>query len=172
MDLKIDPVVLNGSNYAVWEPYMETLLKRKGLCQYVKVGILDPTDDHAKFIVDGKNDEALGVITTYILREIHFHLSGINYPHQVLKKLKSLFDRFDERYVMQMEKQLISLYPHSLEIMEDYLVCVKELQLKLGECEKNYQKKDVQLIKLVLMNLRIPLDVFVLNFYTNWKAHK
>jgi hypothetical protein len=35
------------------------------------------------FIVDGKKDEAVGVITTYILQEIHFHISGIDFPHQV-----------------------------------------------------------------------------------------
>jgi hypothetical protein len=67
-------------------------------------------------------------------------------------------------HVMQLEKELISLDPHSFDRIEDYLVCVKELQLKLGECGKNYQKKDEQLIELVLMNLRTPFDVFVLNF--------
>jgi hypothetical protein len=71
-----------------------------------------------------------------------FHLSGIDFPHQVWKKMKSLFDRVDESHVMQLEKELISLDPHSFERMEDYLACVKELQLKLGECGKNYQKKD------------------------------
>jgi hypothetical protein len=68
---------------------------------------------------------------------------------------------------MQLEKELISLDPHSFERMEDYLVHVKELQLKLGECGKNYQKKDGQLIELVLMNLRTPFDMFVLTFCTN-----
>jgi hypothetical protein len=45
MASKIDPIVLNGSNYAVWAPDMETLLKSKGLWQYTKVVIPDPTDD-------------------------------------------------------------------------------------------------------------------------------
>jgi hypothetical protein len=88
MALKIDHVVLNGSNYAVWAPDMETLLKRKGLWQYMKVVIPDPTDDQVKFVVDGKKDEAVGVIMTYISWEIDFHLSGIDCPHQVWKKLK------------------------------------------------------------------------------------
>jgi len=51
-------------------------------------------------------------------------------------------------------------------------MCVKEPQLKLGEYGKNYHKKDGQLIKLVLMNLRTPFDMFVSTFHTNWKAHK
>jgi hypothetical protein len=49
---------------------METLLKSKGMCQYRKIVILDPTDNQMKSIVDGKKDEAMGVITTYISLEI------------------------------------------------------------------------------------------------------
>jgi hypothetical protein len=79
--------------------------------------------------------------------------------HLVWKKLKTLFDRVDESHVMQLEKELISLDPHSFERMEDYLACVKELQLKLSECGENYKKKDGQLIELVLINLRTPFDV-------------
>jgi hypothetical protein len=70
MDSKNDLIVLNGSNYAVWAPDMETLLKSKGLWHYTKVMIPDPTDTHEKFVVDGKKYEAMGVITTYILQEI------------------------------------------------------------------------------------------------------
>jgi hypothetical protein len=73
---------------------------------------------------------------------------------------------------MQLEKELISLDPHSFDRIEDYLACVKEIQLKLGECGNNYQKKDGKLIELVLMNLRTPFDVFMSTFHTNWKEHK
>jgi hypothetical protein len=66
MDSNINPLVMNRSNYAVWEPHMETLLKSKGLFQYMKTVILDPTDDQEIFYVDGKKDEAIGIITTYI----------------------------------------------------------------------------------------------------------
>ena len=70
MASKIDPIVLNGSNYAVWTLDMEILLKSKGLWQYTKVAILDPIDVHEKFVVDGKKDEVVGVITSYISWEI------------------------------------------------------------------------------------------------------
>lgn len=82
MASKIDSIVMNGSNYGVWAPNMETLLKRKGLWQYMKVLIANPINDQEKFVVDGKKDEAVGVIMTYISREIQFYLNGINYPHQ------------------------------------------------------------------------------------------
>jgi hypothetical protein len=66
---------MNGSNYAVSEPDMETLLKRKGLWQYTNIAITYPIDDREKFVVDGKKDEVVGVITRYISWEIHFHIS-------------------------------------------------------------------------------------------------
>jgi hypothetical protein len=134
--------------------------------------ILDPTDDHAKFIVYGKEDEVVGVITTYISWEICFHINGIDFPHQLWKNLNSFFNRVDESHIMQFEKELISLDPHSFDIIDDYLTCVQELHLKLGKCGNNYQKKEKQLIELVLMNLRTPFDVFVSTFFTKWKAWK
>jgi hypothetical protein len=39
---------------------------------------------------------------------------------------------------MELEKELISLDPHSFDIIEDYLAHVKELQLKLSEFGKKY----------------------------------
>ena len=56
---------MNGSNYALWALDMETLLKSKGLWKYTNIVILDPIDDHKKFIVDGKKDEYVGLIVTY-----------------------------------------------------------------------------------------------------------
>jgi hypothetical protein len=92
MDLKIDPIILKRSNYAEWEPYMETILKCKGLWKYMKIVIPDPTYDHANFYFNGKKDEVVGVMKTYISREIQFYFNGINFPHQFWKKIKLLFD--------------------------------------------------------------------------------
>jgi hypothetical protein len=127
MDLKIGPIILSGSNYAVWAPDMETLLKSKGLWKYKKIVIPYPTDDREKFFIDGKKHEAIRVITAYILQEVHFHISGIDCPHQFWKNLNSLFDRFDERHIVQMEKELISIEPYYFDIIKDYLAHVKEL---------------------------------------------
>jgi hypothetical protein len=44
MASKIDAIALNGSNYTIWAPYMETLLKCKGLWKYTKVVIPYPID--------------------------------------------------------------------------------------------------------------------------------
>jgi hypothetical protein len=86
--------------------------------------------------------------------------------------LKSLFDKVDESQVVQLEKELSSLDPHSFERIEDYLACVKDQQLKLDECGKNYQKKYGKHIELVQMNLRTPFDLFCSTLSTNWQAHK
>jgi hypothetical protein len=72
--------------------------------------------------------------------------------------LKSFFYKFDEIQIVQLEKDLISLNPHSFERIEEYLVHVKEMWMKLGEWGENFQKKDGQPIELVLMNLRASFD--------------
>jgi hypothetical protein len=172
MASKINPIFLNGSNYAVWAPDMETLLKIKGSWHYTKVVIPYPTDALKKISIDGKKDEVLGVIMTYISWEIHFHLSGLDCLHLVWKKMKTLFNQVDKSHIMQLEKELISLDPNSFERMEEYLARVKEIQLKLRECGDNYKKKDGQLIEPVLINLRTPFDVFVLNLHTKWYTCK
>ena len=79
---------------------METLLKSKGLWQYTKTLIPDLIDDQAKFGVNEKMNEVVGILTTYISREIRFHTSDINCPCVVRNKLKSLFDKVNESQVM------------------------------------------------------------------------
>jgi hypothetical protein len=74
---------------------------------YNGVYLLDPKDEHEKFIMNGKKDEVVGVMLTYIYREIHFHTSEINLLNQVWKKLKTMFDKIDESQVMQIEKELM-----------------------------------------------------------------
>ena len=67
MASNIGLAVLNGLNYVVWALEKETMLKRKGLWQYKKVLIQDLIDNKENLVVNGKKDEAVMVITTYIL---------------------------------------------------------------------------------------------------------
>ena len=78
---KIEPTILDGLNYVIWETNMETLLNNKDLWQYMKVSIPYLLDAQEKFVVDEKKDEVVWIITTYISCEIQFHTNGINYPH-------------------------------------------------------------------------------------------
>jgi hypothetical protein len=45
--------------------------------------------------------------------------------HIFWKNMKTLFKWVNESHVMLLEKDFISLDPHSFKIIEDYLVCVK-----------------------------------------------
>ena len=60
MTSKKEALVLNGRNYAIYAPYMENLLKIKGLWKYMKASIKNLMDVDAIFIIDGKKDEAVG----------------------------------------------------------------------------------------------------------------
>ena len=100
---------MNGHDYATCVPDMETLLKIKGLWKYNNVSISYLTNDQAKFVIDKNKDEAIGVIMTYISRDINFHTSRIDYPHVVWSKLNSFFYKVKESQVMQIEKDFISL---------------------------------------------------------------
>ena len=73
---------------------------------------------------------------------------------------------------MEIEKYLISLEPISFERIDDYLDCIKELQLKLGDRDRYFSKKDGQLIELVLMNLKTPYDVLFSSFQDYWISCK
>jgi hypothetical protein len=79
--------------------------------------------------------------------------------------LNKLFDKVDENQVIQLEKELISL--ESL-----YMARVKELQLKLGECGKEFPKKEEQLTELTLMNPKTLYDVLCSTFQANWTSRK
>ena len=70
MDSKIEPIVLDSLNYAIWATDMEMSLKIKGLWHYMRVSILDLSDDQEKFVIDKNKNEFVGIITTYISREI------------------------------------------------------------------------------------------------------
>ena len=50
--------------------------------------------------------------------------------------------------------------------------CVKELQVKRGECRKYFLKKYGQFIELVLMILGTPYDVLFSIFCANWNSYK
>ena len=64
----------------------------------------DSMKAYANFSIDVKRDEAMGVITTYILREICFHTSGIICPHVIWIKLNTVLNKINEGEVIHIEK--------------------------------------------------------------------
>ena len=57
MNSEIEHVVMNGHNYAIWAPDMETLLNSKGMWKYTKVVIPYSIDDQDKLVINGKKDD-------------------------------------------------------------------------------------------------------------------
>jgi hypothetical protein len=75
--------------------YIENFLKGKALWQFTKNIMPNLEDEHKNFMVNGKKDEAIRVIMTYISREIYFHISRVDYLEFFWKKLKKLFNKVD-----------------------------------------------------------------------------
>jgi hypothetical protein len=68
--------------------------------------VQNPKDEHENFIVNGKKDRVVGVMTTYISREIFFHASRINYQNQATKKSTTLFNKINKSHIMQIEQEI------------------------------------------------------------------
>ena len=127
---------------------MEILFKRKGLWKFMNISIVNLADFDSKFVININKDGAMGVITTYISRDIRVHTSEIDCPHSIWTKLKTMLNKINGE-VMHIEKYLISLEPLSFDQIEDCIARIKEIQLKLGECGKDFPKKDGNIIDIV-----------------------
>lgn len=68
----------------------------------------------------------------YILKEIHFHMNGIDYCFQVWKNMKTLFNKINESQVIEIEKELIWLVPPLFERIEDSLDSCEMAIVKFG----------------------------------------
>lgn len=66
---------------------MEHLLKSKGIWKYMKTLIPYPSYDQSKFVIDGKKDEAIGVIKPISLGRYDFiqvELISLMLPRKIL----------------------------------------------------------------------------------------
>lgn len=55
--------------------------------------------------------------------------------------MKTLLNKIDESQFMQIEKELLSLNPHSIEWIEDYLAPIKEMKLNWVNVGRHFQKR-------------------------------
>ena len=91
-----------------------------------------------------------------------FHLEGID-THVAWKQLEQLFGKTDEIRGHQLENELISLNPNNFDTIQDFISKFKSFRLQLKDC--NSEKKDEQLILLVLSKLGEHYSMFVYTFY-------
>ena len=90
---------------------MEILLREKGL--YGVTMAIEPEPNAATNKIKWHNgrDEAYGVLSLSISRDLLFHLNGLTSPNEVWEKLVDLFGKTDEMRGHQIENELISLSP-------------------------------------------------------------
>ena len=60
--------------------------------------------------------------------DLRFHISGIDEPDQVWKKMESVFGKHNEIWGHQLENELISLNPNDFSCILDYLSKYKTLR--------------------------------------------
>ena len=56
------------------------------------------------FSIDVKRDKVVGVIMTYVSREMHFHSRETNFHRVKWTKLNTLFNKINEGELMQIEE--------------------------------------------------------------------
>ena len=109
----------------------------------------------------------------FISPDLLFHLNGLTTRNQVWTKLESLFGVQDEIRAHQLENELFSLSPSSLDSIEGFFTKFKSLVIFLKQC--GIDKKEYQLIISILSKLVPEYSVFVSIFHatrlaiSNWK---
>ena len=83
----------------------------KGYNLYVHGTITKPTD--AKELIEWKkqNQQALGIIRSYVHRDLFFHIASFMESKPTWDKLESLYGKVDEEKGFQIEEDLTSLGP-------------------------------------------------------------
>ena len=98
-----------------------------------------------------------------ISRDLLFHLDGLPSPNEVREKIEDIFGKTDEMRGHQLENELISLSPSSLESLQLYFSKFKVLVLKLKQC--GIGKKEEQLVLSILSKLGPDYSVFFTAFH-------
>ena len=110
---------------------MEILLREKGI---YKVTMETEAETHAaaeKIKWHNRRDEAYGLLCLSISRDLLFHLDGLTSPNEVWENLVDIFGNTDETRGHQIENELISLSPSSLESLPLCFSKFKALFLQL-----------------------------------------
>ena len=74
-------------------------------------------------------DVAFGYLSTYISRDLLFHLEGLRTPRESWEKLDRLFNKQYELRGHILENELVSLHPSSFETIEQLFTKFKSLVL-------------------------------------------
>ena len=117
-------------------------------------------------------DESYGLLCLSISHDLLFHLDGLTTPNQVWTKFESLFGVQDEIRAHQLENELFSLIPESLNSIECFFTKFKSRVLLIKQC--GIEKED-QLILSIISKFGLQYSIFLLTFHAtrlailNWK---
>ena len=100
---------------------------------------------------------------THISRDILFHLEGLTNLKEDWQKIESLFGKKDELRGNILENELIALPHSSFASIQQFFKKYKSLVLQCKQC--GLERKDEQLVLLVLRNLGLEYYVFVSTFH-------
>ena len=116
---------------------------------------------------------AFDFMCTHISRDLLFHLEGLSTPKEAWDKLEFLFIKQDEIRGHILENELIALQPSSFKSIQQLFTKYKSLVLQCKQC--GLERKDEQLVLLVLSKIGSEYSVFVSTFHSertsipNWK---
>ena len=109
----INIVILTSTNFQ-WKSHMEDLLRSKELYRITLGTETAHTDDEEKVAKwDLKNDQARGLIGTFISSNLIFHLDGLDSPVEAWEKLHNVFGLKYEIRSYQLENELLTLDPNN-----------------------------------------------------------
>ena len=102
-------------NLFEWKDEMEIFLREKGLYRVTMETEADPNAAAEKIKWHNRRDEAYGLFSLSISRDLLFHLDGLTSPHKVWENIEEIFGNTYEMRGHQIENELISLSPSSFE---------------------------------------------------------
>ena len=122
-----------------------------------------------------RRDEAYGVQSLSISRDLPFHLDGLTSPNEVWDKLEEIFWNTYEMRGHQIENELISLRTSIFQSLKLYFTKFKDLVLQLKQCGI---EKEEKLLLTIISNLGPDYSLFFFTFYATkliaqtWKMPK
>ena len=111
-----------------------------------------------------KKFEAFSFLCLSISKDLLFHLSGLKTPKEIWDQLASLYGKWDNLRIYQLENDFMSLQPGNFETLNDFFTKFKHIVLLLKQCE--VKNEDDQLILSILSKIGVDYLVFVSTFHS------
>ena len=89
----------------------------KGLNLYVDGTTVKPTNADAQVDWQVKDNQALGIITSSVHRDLFFHISIFKNTKSAWEKIEGLYGKVDEEKGFQIEDDLLLLDPKNFDII-------------------------------------------------------